>query len=125
MEALHLHGPNSVRFHLEPGGHLWDVFGCYLAPHRSSTLEHVAEAIFQSPHGMDILFTREFNVDMAEPDGQERNATIAAETATKGLEDMAAHFLPCRQHCTRDGRTWSIPHCGQEVRSHMEYILGT
>ena len=59
------------------------------------------------------------------PDGQERDETIAAKMAMEGLEDMAAYLITRHQHCTRDGRMWSMLHCDQELRSQKYYILGT
>ena len=38
---------------------------------------------------------------------------------------MTDKFLPCKLPCTRYGQKWSILCHDQEVRSRMEYILGT
>ena len=40
------------------------------------------------------------------------------------LEDVAEHFLPWKLTWTWDGRTWSILHHVQEVRSRAHYIFG-
>ena len=34
------------------------------------------------------------------------------------------HFLPCKLPLNSDGRMWNMIRCGQEVRSHTDYILG-
>ena len=38
---------------------------------------------------------------------------------------MIEHFFPCKLPWTQGGQTWSTLHRGQEVRSQMDYILGT
>ena len=66
-----------------------------------------------------------FNVKLSEPKGDRREEDILAVLATEGLEDLSAHFLPCRRSCFRDGRTWSMIEAGREVLSQTHYILGT
>ena len=45
--------------------------------------------------------------------------------ATEVPEDMMEHFLLFKLLWKRYGRTCIILHCGQEVRSRTDYILGT
>ena len=62
---------------------------------------------------------------MESPDSKKRNKAIAAAMATEVMEDMTEHLLPRKLPWKRDGWAWSIIYHGQEVRSRMEYILGT
>ena len=77
------------------------------------------------PSGAEMLVSGDFNVNLAEPEGDQRGEDIAAAMATEGLEDMSAQFLPCRRLWCRQGRTWSMIRYGREVRSRTDYILGT
>ena len=45
LEALRLHGPNVVSFHMALGGHWWYVMGCYIAPVNASTIDAVVVVI--------------------------------------------------------------------------------
>ena len=38
LEALRLHGPNIIIFHLVTGQQRWHVIGCYIAPEDASTI---------------------------------------------------------------------------------------
>ena len=60
---------------------------------------------------------------LSEPEGDRRGEDIAAAMETEGLEDMLAHFQPCRLSWCRDGRTWIMIRAGREVRSRTDYIL--
>ena len=62
---------------------------------------------------------------MAMPEDNRREKDITGTLATEGLEDMEAHFLLQRRRCCRDGKMWSMLQEGREVRSRMDYILGT
>ena len=46
-EALHQFGTNLISFHLESGGRQWYIVGCYLAPDKASTIEHIVMDIIQ------------------------------------------------------------------------------
>ena len=67
----------------------------------------------------------DFNVNLSELEGDQMGEDIAAEMATEGLEDMSTHFLPYWRSWCRDGRTWIMIRKEREVRSRIEYILGT
>ena len=67
------------------------------------------------------MVTGDFNVNLADLEGDRRGEDIAAAMATEVLEDMSAHFQ--RSWC-RDGRTWSMIQEGREVRSRTDYIMG-
>ena len=45
--------------------------------------------------------------------------------AAEVLKDMSAHLLPHWRSRCQDGRTWSMIRAQREVRSRMDYILGT
>ena len=84
----------ALQLNVLVGGCRWNVVVCYLIQNNASTLERVVAAIGQHPRGTEILFTGDFNADLAVPDGKERDETIKAAMETEGLEDMAEHFLP-------------------------------
>ena len=62
---------------------------------------------------------------MESTDGNKSNKAIVSEMATEVFEDMEERFLPHKLPWIRDGQTWIMLRRGQEVRSWMEYILGT
>ena len=99
--------------------------GCYLAPNNTSTIERVVEALRELPNGEELLVAGDLNINFAAPEGDRREEDIAAILATKGLEDMAPHFLPRRCRWCWDRRKWCILRQGREVRSRTDYILGT
>ena len=122
---MHTHSPNALSFQLEAGGIFWHAVGFDIALHDASTLEHVVADIIQRPQGAKLLVVGYFNADLASPEGHDRDKSIALAMAKKGLEEMAAHFLPRHRLWTRYGRTWRMLRHGQEVISRMDYILGT
>ena len=65
------------------------------------------------------------NVNLADPEGDQRGETIATTIVTEGLEDMAQYFLSQKQWWCRDRPTWGMLQKGREVRSRTEYIPGT
>ena len=91
--------------------------GCYLDPDNTSAIESVVVALKGCPRGAELLMAGYFNVNLAEPEGDRRGEDITAAMAMEGLEDMLAHFLPCRRSWCRDGRTWSMIWEGREVMS--------
>ena len=99
--------------------------GCYLAPNNISTIESVVAALKECPRGAELLVAGDFNVNLADPEGDRREEDIVAAMATEVLEDMSAQFLPCRHSWCRDGRTWIMIREGREVRYRTDYILGT
>ena len=48
----------------------------------------------------------DFNADLAVLEGKRYVEEILASIPTTALEDISAHFLPCRKAWARDGRTW-------------------
>ena len=79
----------------------------------------------ERPRGAKLLLTVNFNTKVSEPEGYQRGEEIAATLATEGLDDMSAHFLPCQRSWFWDGMMWSMIWEGREVRSRIDYILGT
>ena len=77
-------------------------------PGDTSTIERAVEALKEHPKGAELLVAGDMNKNLAEPEGDWREEDIAAKMATKGLEDMSAHFLPRRRPWCRYGRTWSM-----------------
>ena len=65
VEALQLHGPNVVRFHMVIGGRGWHFVGFYLAPHNASNLERVVTTTGKIPQGREIFVAGDFTVDLA------------------------------------------------------------
>ena len=65
------------------------------------------------------------NTNLAAPEGDRREEDITTTIATKGLEEMAQHFLLRERRWCRDRRTWGMLRKGREVRSQTDYILGT
>ena len=79
--------------------------GCYLAPDDTLTIESVVATLKERPRGAKLLVVGDFNVNLAEPEGDWRVEDIAAAMATEGLEDMSAHFLPRRRSWCRERNT--------------------
>ena len=125
MEAVQQFGTNVVGFQLATGERRWYILGCYLAPDDTLTTESVVAALKKRLRGAKLLVTGDFNANLVEPEGDRRGEDIAEALATEGLEDMSAHFLPRRRPWCRDRRTWSMIREEREVRSWMDYILGT
>ena len=125
VEAVQQFGPNVVGFHLAKGARRWYIVGCYLAPDDTSTIDRVIAALKERPKGSELLVAGEFNANLAESEGDQRGEDIAAALATEGLEDTSAQFLPRRHPWCQDGRAWSMIQEGREVRSRIDYILGT
>ena len=96
---------------------------CYLAPNGILMIESVVATLKERPRDAKLLVVGDFNVNLADPEGDRRGEDIAAAMATEGLEDMSVHFLPRRCSWCRDGRTWSMIREGRDVRSRMNYIL--
>ena len=125
VETVQKFRTNAVGFQLATGERRWYIVGCYLAPNDTLTIESVVAALKEHPGGAKLLVAGDLNVNLAEPEGDQRGEDIAASMAKEGLEDMLAHFLPRRRSWCRDGRTWSMIREGREVRYRTDYILGT
>ena len=108
MEAVQHFRPNVVGFQLEMGERRWYIVGCYLAPEDTSMIESVLAALEERPRGAELLVAGDFNINLLEPEGDQRGDDIVMEMATEGLKDMPAHFLPRRRSWCQDGRTWSM-----------------
>ena len=67
--------------------------GCYLAPDDTSTIDSVVAALKERPRGAKLMVAGELNINLAEPEGDQRGKDIAATMATEGLEDMLEQFL--------------------------------
>ena len=59
--------------------------GCYLAPDDTLTIESVVNALKERPGGTELLVSGDFNINLAEPEGDWRGEDIAADMATEVL----------------------------------------
>ena len=125
VEAVQKFGPNVIGFQLATGARQWYIVGCYLAPDDTLTIERFVKALRERPKGAELLVAGDLNINLAAPEGYQREEDIATTIATEGLEDMALHFLPRQRRWCRDRRTWGMLQKGREVRSQTDYILGT
>ena len=89
------------------------------------TIERVVEALQERPKGEKLLVAGDLNINFVAPEGDRRKEDITTTLATEGLQDMAAHFLPGQRRWCQDRRTWCMLQKGREVRSRIDYILGT
>ena len=124
LETHQQHIPNFIRLKLVTGGQLWHVVGLYLALCNAYTLETTVADIGHWPRGTELLVVGDFNTDMEFLDGNKCDEAIVAVMETEGLKGTMEHLLPRKIPWTGDGRTWTMIHCGQEVRSRTDYILG-
>ena len=85
MEALQSHGEKFVSFQLALGDRRWHIVGCYLDPDDASTIEDVIAAIGKQTWGAALLVVRNFNTDLAAPEGWEQEKGIAAALEEEGL----------------------------------------
>ena len=69
---------------------------CYLTPNDTSTIESVVAVLKERPRGAELLVEGDCNVNLVEPEGDQRGEDITASMETERLEDMSAHFLPLR-----------------------------
>ena len=118
VEAVRQFELNFVGFQLATGEQQLYIVGCYLNPDDNSTIESVVAALKERPRGAKLMVAGDFNVNLAEPEGDRRGEDIAAAMVTEGLEYMSEHFLPRQRSWFRDGRTWSMireggGRCGQ------------
>ena len=97
VEAHNIHGSNVTSFNMESGERRWFVVGCYFPPDSTSTIESVEFSTGQSPKGVALLVSRDFNYDLAVPEGKTQEEYIMAELASAGLDDMPENFLPCHK----------------------------
>ena len=125
VEAIHKFGPNVVGFQMATGERQWYIVGCHLAPDDTSTIDILFASIKEQPWGTELTVAGDLNVQLSDPEGDQREQEIAAVPTTEGLEDMSAHFLPCRSSWCRECRTWSMLLAGREVRYRIDYIIGT
>ena len=72
VEAFHKFGPNFVGFQLATRERRWYIVGCYLDPDDTSTIENVVAALKDRPRGAKLLVVGDFNVNLAEPEGDQR-----------------------------------------------------
>ena len=82
VEAVHKFGPNVVAFQLVAGERRWYIVGCYLAPDGTLTIESVVAALKEIPRGAEMLMVGDFNINLAEPEGDHRGKDITAAMAT-------------------------------------------
>ena len=125
IKYLCLHGPNVINFQLVTGRRRWHVVGYYISPSDTLTIEDIAAAIWGQPYRAGILVYRNLNTNLADPEGTPLGEVIADELAVAGMTDMGLYFIPQRKSWLQDRCTYSMRRDGQEVRSRMDYILGT
>ena len=96
-----------------------------IAPRKTLTREDVAAVIRYQSYGSNLLVVVTLNLNLLEPEGTLRLEAIADDLASVWLMDIGPHFLPQRKPWLKERCTWIICRYNQEVRSQMEYILGT
>ena len=94
IEAIQKFGQNVVRFKMATGDWRWYIIGCYLYPGDASMIESVVAALRERSQGPELLLVEDFNAELAQLEGKERDENIAAALAAESLEDMLSHFLP-------------------------------
>ena len=65
------------------------------------------------------------NANIAEPEATLQGEATADDLAMAGLVDMVRHSLPRHKPLLQDSFICSMRRDGREVRSRMDYILGT
>ena len=108
MEAIRQYGPSVMRFELATGVRQWYIIRCYLAPDNTLTIERVVAAIKDRPKGTPLVVAGDLNTELEDPDNDWRGTEIVAAMTAVGVEDMTAHFLPCRRIWGRERRIWSM-----------------
>ena len=103
VEAFQVHGANVISFQLASGDRQWFIVGCYVPPDDASTTEDIVTAIEKRPRGAALLVVRNFIIDLAAPEGQDRDKVIAAELVEEVLDNMSSHFLPRHKPWLKDG----------------------
>ena len=81
-------------------------------------------AIRQLPRGLELLFTSDFNVDLAVSERNSHDDDIAVALVNAGLEDMNTHLILRIKQWLRDFQMWSMIRRGRMVLSQTDYILG-
>ena len=82
--------------------------GFYLAHDDTSMIERVVKSLRYTSRGEEMLVAGGLNINLAAPEGDKREEGIATTMATKGLEDMAPHFLLQQRRWCRDRQTWGM-----------------
>ena len=85
VETVQQFGPNVVSFQLSTGDRRWYIVGCYLAPGDTLTIESVVNVLKERPRGAELLVAGEFNVNLAETEGDQRGEDIGAAMEMEGL----------------------------------------
>ena len=75
--------------------------------------------------GTELIFAREFNVDLGRIEGQSQYKKIVGVISTADMEDLLGHLLLQRRKWCRDRRTWEMVQQVRVVRSWTDYILGS
>ena len=66
----------------------WYIVGCYLSSDDASTIECVLVAVGNRSRWSKLPVAGNFNTDLTEPEGAERDEEISADLAAAGLEDI-------------------------------------
>ena len=125
FEYFRPHGRNMMSFQMDSDKRRWFIVGCYLSPYNASNIERVITNIINSTHRAELLVDGNSNIDLAVPEGNCFREEIAVVIATAGLEDMSMHFLLHLKSWAWYRRTWCMHLYRREVRSQMNYLLGT
>ena len=125
LEALYLHGPNTVSFQVVTGQQQWHAVGCYISPDEALIVEDDIAAISRQPQGAELLVAGNFNADLANPEGIACAEEIDTALAAAGLEDMSANLSLMHKPWTRDWRIWIIRRRDWVVRCWTYCQLGT
>ena len=116
MEAVRKYGPNVMIFEVATGARRWYIIRCYLSPDNTLTIESVVAALKYRPKGTELVVVGDLNMELEDPENDQRGTEIALALTAAGVEDMTAHFLPRRRRWGRERRTWSMVREGKVVR---------
>lgn len=120
VESEMRHGPNVISFLLISGQRRFFMIGVYIPPNDTLTLTQIQEARDRYAN-MPVIMMGDLNVDLNDPNPDDRTIEIMGLLSSFGLEDMASHF---RQRAGfRHGDTWHMVREGELISSKCDYIL--
>ena len=125
VEEIQQFWTNVIIFNLVTGEQRWYIVGCYLTLNYALYIDSAVDALGERPCGSELLVTGDFNNDLTGPKGVGRYKEIAVALTAAGLEDMFDQFLLRQCPWCRYRRTKSMVRLGREVRSWMDYFMGT
>ena len=123
IEELCPHVPNVIRFQMLTGRRRWHILGCYISPRDASNIEDIVAAIRVWPYRAQLLVAGNLNANLE--DTERRPKAIVDRLTAAGMMDTGLHFPPWCKMWLKERCTSRMQRDGQEVRSQMDYILGT